>query len=121
VNIFAKLHSLKDKWPWVHWMGRALADHQSAARHAPLSVPVTLGPSPKAASRPGARELLDRLFEPLSAEDRLVIRMLDFEERSAVEVRRLTGWSAVAISFRAWRARWKFDKQFRKLLKEGLL
>lgn len=119
--MFAKLHSLKDKWPWVHWMERKLVEHQFGAHHESLADPATLGPSANAASRPGARELLDKLFEPLSTDDRLVIRMLDFEERPAAEVRRLTGWSAVAISFRAWRARWKFDKQFRKLLKEGLL
>jgi DNA-directed RNA polymerase specialized sigma24 family protein len=119
--MFAKLNKLKDKWPWAHWMWRPLADHQSAARRAPLPSPVTLGPSPNAANRLGARELLEKLFEPLSTEDRLVIRMLDFEERPAAELRQLTGWSAAAISFRAFRARWKFDKQFKKLLKEGLL
>lgn len=119
--MIAKLLRLKDKWLWPNVICPAGADQRSAARHVPSLAPVALGSSRAAANRIGARELLDKLFEPLSPEDRLIIRLLDFEDHTAAEVRQLTGWTAIALSARTLRARWRFDKQFRKLLKEGLL
>ena len=57
------------------------------------------------ATTTAARELVELLMERLSAEDRLVLRLLDLEERSAAEVGQLTGWSSVGVRVRAFRAR----------------
>ena len=69
----------------------------------------------------GARELVEKLLEALSPEDRLLIRMLEMDERSVDEVRQATGWSSTVIRVRAFRARRKLNKRFGKLRKEGRL
>ena len=43
------------------------------------------------------------------------------EEYSVEEVRRITGWSAVRIRVRAFRARRKLNKRFAGMKKEGTL
>ncbi len=52
-----------------------------------------------------AREMVERLLRRLSADDRLVISLLDLEEQSVAEVAALTGWSIVGVRVRAFRAR----------------
>ncbi len=52
-----------------------------------------------------AKEVVDGLMADLSAADRLVLTMLDLEEKSVAEVVNLTGWSASATKVRAFRAR----------------
>jgi RNA polymerase sigma-70 factor (ECF subfamily) len=76
---------------------------------------------PDAVHAAGARELVNRLLDSLSPEDRLVIRMLEIEECSVEEVRQATGWSSTLIRVRAFRARQKLNKRFGKLRKEGTL
>lgn len=57
------------------------------------------------ASVASARELVDRLLDGLSAEDRMVIRLVDLEEKSAAEVSAWTGWTRVGVRVRLFRAR----------------
>jgi RNA polymerase sigma-70 factor (ECF subfamily) len=67
------------------------------------------GPAPDAA--PGlARELLEKLLSQLPPADRLVITLLDLEEKSVKEITRLTGWSGTLVKVRAFRARRKLRK-----------
>jgi RNA polymerase sigma-70 factor (ECF subfamily) len=65
-----------------------------------------------------SRELAHKMLETLSPKDRLILTMLDLEERSVEEIRKLTGWNASLIKVRAFRARMKLRKQFAKILKE---
>ncbi len=57
-----------------------------------------------------ARELLERLLAQLAPEDRLVIMMLDLEERPVKEIAALTGWNVSLVKVRAFRARQKLRK-----------
>ena len=57
-----------------------------------------------------ARELLDALLSQLPPDDRLVISLLDLEEKSVKEIARLTGWNVTLIKVRAFRARRKLRK-----------
>ena len=57
-----------------------------------------------------ARELLEKLLAQLSPEDRLVISLLDLEEKSVKEIAQLTGWSSALVKVRAFRARRKLRK-----------
>jgi RNA polymerase sigma-70 factor (ECF subfamily) len=66
------------------------------------------GPEPRA-----AREILDLAMQKLSAEDRLVLTMLEIEEYSVKEICARTGWTSIMTRVRAFRARAK--------LKEALL
>jgi RNA polymerase sigma-70 factor (ECF subfamily) len=52
-----------------------------------------------------ARALVARVLEQLSPPARLVITLLEIEERSVKEISRLTGWSVPLVKVRAFRAR----------------
>ncbi len=62
-----------------------------------------------------ARELVYKLLGQLKAEDRLVLRMLDLEQRSVAEISDLTGWNPSLVKVRAFRARRKLGKLFVEL------
>lgn len=51
------------------------------------------------------RDLANKLLSQLSAEDRLVLTLLDVEELSVNEIAELTGWSVSKVKVRAHRAR----------------
>ncbi|MBI2815188.1 MAG: RNA polymerase sigma factor [Opitutae bacterium] len=62
-----------------------------------------------------ARELVDKLLAQLKPDDRLVIRLLDLEQKSVAEVSALTGWNQTLVKVRAFRARRKLQKLFQEL------
>jgi RNA polymerase sigma-70 factor (ECF subfamily) len=57
-----------------------------------------------------ALELVEKLVSQLPPEDRLVISLLDLEERSVKEIASITGWSVSLVKVRAFRARRKLRK-----------
>jgi RNA polymerase sigma-70 factor, ECF subfamily len=57
-----------------------------------------------------ARELVGKLLSKLPPQDRLVITLLDLEEKSVKEISELTGWSQSLVKVRAFRARRKLRK-----------
>lgn len=65
-----------------------------------------------------ARDLLEKLMAGLSPEDRLVVRLLHLEERTAAEIARMTGWTVPVVKVRAFRARKKLQKYLEQLTKE---
>ena len=62
-----------------------------------------------------ARELVHRLLEQLKPDDRLVIQLLDLEQKTIAEISALTGWNQSLVKVRAFRARRKLQKLFREL------
>lgn len=54
-----------------------------------------------------ARAIVTRLLAQLSPPDRLVLTLLDLEERSTQEIAQLTGWTRPMVKMRAMRARRK--------------
>src|SRR5665213_3820884 len=64
------------------------------------------------------RELVDKLLGQLSPDDRMVIQMLDLEQKSIAEISALTGWNPSLIKVRAFRARRKLQKLLASLRKE---
>ncbi|MEM9016391.1 MAG: RNA polymerase sigma factor [Verrucomicrobiota bacterium] len=66
------------------------------------------------ARRREASEIVRLLLEKLEAKDRIVITLLDLEERGVKETARLTGWSESNVKVRAHRAR----KKMREFLPE---
>jgi RNA polymerase sigma-70 factor (ECF subfamily) len=140
LKMFEKLDHYKGEVPLDHWVSRIAVNHCLNAirsqrvrpewRMADLSqeqaealdaVTTAAVQEPHPAHLIGARELVDMLLEALSPDDRVVIRMLEIEERSIEEIRELTGWSPTVIRVRAFRARRKLNKRFGKLRKEGRL
>ncbi|MBI4659307.1 MAG: RNA polymerase sigma factor [Verrucomicrobia bacterium] len=140
LKVFVKLDQFRSAVPIEHWVSRIAVNHCLKALRAQkarpewrmadlskeeadtleaLSTSSTDAPHP--ADAVGAVELVSRLLDMLSPEDRLIIRLLEMEDRSVEEIRRLTGWSATVIRVRAFRARRKLNKRFAKLKKEGKL
>ena len=68
-----------------------------------------------------AQQLVSRVLEMLSPSARLLITLLEIEERSMKEVAALTGWSVPVIKVRAFRARAQMKKQVANLAREKYL
>ena len=62
-----------------------------------------------------ARELVQKLLDQLKPDDRMVIQLLDLEQKTLVEISQLTGWNQTLIKVRAFRARRKLQKLFQDL------
>lgn len=65
-----------------------------------------------------AKELLAKLMEGLSPEDRLVLTLLHLEERSLVEIAHLTAWNVAVVKMRAFRARRRLQRLLEALERE---
>lgn len=62
-----------------------------------------------------ARELVHKLLAQLKPADRLVIQLLDLEQKTVAEISTLTGWNQTLVKVRAFRARRKLQKLFQEL------
>lgn len=62
-----------------------------------------------------ARELVHKLLAMLKPDDRLVIQLLDLEQKTIAEISALTGWNQTLVKVRAFRARRKLQKLFQEL------
>ena len=68
-----------------------------------------------------AKILIDRVMEKLSPEARMVIQLLEIEDRSVKEIAELTGWSVPLVKVRAFRARGEMRKILARITKEKYL
>ena len=68
-----------------------------------------------------ARQLINRVMEQLSPPARMVITLLEIEDRSVKEIAGLTGWSVPLVKVRAFRARAEMRKILAKIAKEKYL
>jgi RNA polymerase sigma factor (sigma-70 family) len=59
-----------------------------------------------------AHELVHKLLDQLKPDDRLVLQLLDLEQKTIAEICELTGWNASLVKVRAFRARRKLQKLF---------
>ena len=144
-EVFMKIFSRLDQYqgrdgvPLEHWVSRVAVttclDALRSERRRPEWRWADLGEGERAwveffvgeapASAPddvhAAREATDRLLSLLAPDDRLVLTLLDLEERSVAEVSALTGWGRSAVKVRAFRARQKLRKHALQLRKEQKL
>lgn len=70
---------------------------------------------PASASDMDARTVVHELLARLAAPDRLVLTLLDLEQKSTLEIAKLTGWSRPMVKMRAMRARRKLRALAHKL------
>lgn len=68
-----------------------------------------------------ARQLVQRVLEELPPPARLVITLLEIEERSVKEISQLTGWSVSLVKVRAFRARAQMRKILKRLVRSQYL
>jgi RNA polymerase sigma-70 factor (ECF subfamily) len=133
-EVFMKLFNRIDQYhgrhdvPFEHWVSRVAVttclDALRAEKRRPEWRWADLGEGERAwleyfvgeqpAAAPSddkaAREVAEVLLSYLSPDDRLVLTLLDLEERSVSEVSQLTGWGQSAVKVRAFRARQKLRK-----------
>lgn len=144
-EVFMKLFSRLDQYqgrdgvPLEHWVSRVAVTTCLDALRSELRRPewrwADLGegerawveffvgeePAPAPDDAHSAREATDRLLSLLAPDDRLVLTLLDLEERSVAEISALTGWGRSAVKVRAFRARQKLRKHALQLRKESKL
>jgi RNA polymerase sigma-70 factor (ECF subfamily) len=138
LKTFQKLGSYRGEAPFEHWLMRLtvhtcydfLRGHQRNRERAfsELTEPENdwlghFSTQPESASEhaAAARQLIGRVLEKLSPAARLVITLLEIEERSVKEISQLTGWSVSLVKVRAFRARGEMRKILAKLAKDKYL
>ena len=132
---FQKLASFRGEAPFEHWLMRLavrtcydfLRAHQRNRETAftELTGPETdwldrfvAQPDDASEKAEAARALVGHLLEQLSPAARLVITLLEIEERSVKEISQLTGWSVPLVKVRAFRARAEMRKCVAKMAPE---
>ena len=133
LKAYANLTSFRGDAPFEHWLMRLgvrtcydnLRSHKRNAEmtFADLSDPEEDWLERFLAEPATAPEDADaaRLLEQLSPSARLVITLLDIEERRVKEVAQLTGWTTAMVKIRAFRARAQMRKLLAKMAKEKYL
>jgi RNA polymerase sigma-70 factor (ECF subfamily) len=132
---FQKLGSFRGEAPFEHWLMRLtmhtcydfLRAHQrnretnfSDLTDAEEDWLERFRADPDTASETAeaARELVRRLLEQLSPPARLVITLLEIEEKSVKEISKLTGWSVPLVKVRAFRARAEMRKCLARMARD---
>jgi RNA polymerase sigma-70 factor (ECF subfamily) len=135
---FHKLSSFRGDAPFEHWLMRLavrtcydfLREHQRNRESTfteltteeddwierIMSTPDTAGENSQA-----ARQLVDKLMGMLSPPARLVIQLLEIEDRSVKEISVLTGWSVPLVKVRAFRARAEMKKCLARIARHKYL
>ena len=131
---FQKLATFRGDAPFEHWLARLTVrtcyDFLRAHKRnrewtfSELTEPeqdwldrVVTDPDNAGESAAAAKQLVERLLEDLSPPARLVITLLEIEERSVREIAELTGWSVPLVKVRAFRARAEMKKCLARLAK----
>jgi RNA polymerase sigma-70 factor (ECF subfamily) len=138
VKAYQKLKSFRGEAPFEHWLMRLtvrtcydfLRAHQRnrEAAFTDLSPPekdwldhFVSGTEQSTDEAVAARQLVERLLAALSPAARLVITLLEIEERPVKEIAKLTGWSQTLVKVRAFRARAEMRKVLARIAKEKYL
>jgi RNA polymerase sigma-70 factor (ECF subfamily) len=138
LKAFHKLASFRGDAPFEHWLMRLavrtcydfLRGHQRnrESNFTDITEPESdwlerFVAQPESASEDvdAAKQLVARLLEQLSPPARLVITLLEIEDRPVKEIARLTGWSVPLVKVRAFRARAEMKKVLARLAREKYL
>lgn len=140
VKIFSHLDQFRGGVPFEHWVSRIAVNHCINALRARRSRPewrmadlsedqadvieavaTDVDRDPHPAEALGARELLDLLLEKLTPRERMLIQLLELEDRTIEEVRQMTGWSAVGVRVSVFRARQKLNRLYQTMKEQGKL
>src|SRR5688572_14663179 len=140
IKAYTKLSTFRGDSPFEHWLMRLavrtcydfLREHQRN-REQTLSeiteeesrwlerITTDHDPITDSQSAAAARLVIHKLLEHLSPESRLIIQLLEIEEKSLKEIAQLTGWSIPMIKVRAFRARAAMRKTLERLEKDRYL
>ncbi len=136
LKMFSRLDQYRGTVPVSHWVSRIAVNHCLNALRAERKRPewrwsdlsedhqavlrdlATADGDPHPSQALSARELVEKLLASLSADDALLLRLLELEDRSVDEISRMTGWSSTRIRVRAFRARRRLNRRFAHLREE---
>jgi len=138
VKAFQKLASFRGEAPFEHWLMRLtvrtcydfLRSHQRKRESSFSDLSDSESdwldrfvsqPDHRPEDAEAARQLVERILAQLSPPARLIITLLEIEERSVKQIAALTGWSVPLVKVRAFRARAEMKKVLAKLKKEKYL
>jgi len=138
LKAFDKLGSFRGEAPFEHWLMRLtvrtcydfLRGHQRNREYSfsEISEPeadwldrFVTDPDSASEEAAAAKQLIDRVLEKLSPEARMVIQLLEIEDRSVKEIAQLTGWSVPLVKVRAFRARGEMRKILLRITKDKYL
>jgi len=126
IQAFVKLRQYRRDSPFEHWLMRItthkcydfLRKRRRTVAHVSVDAMLEAGlepPAPPPEPEHPHLENLHAALAQLSVKERLVITLLELEDRSVEEVAELTGWSRTNVKVRAFRAR----AALRKLLEKS--
>jgi RNA polymerase sigma-70 factor (ECF subfamily) len=133
MKMFSRLDQYEGAVPLSHWVSRialtTCIDHLRAQKRRPefrwadlseseanvLDAVITNAQDVPANDALASRELVHKLLDQLKPADRMVIQLLDLEQKTIAEISALTGWNESLIKVRAFRARRKLQKFFQQL------
>src|SRR5476649_1675562 len=136
LKMFTRLDQYEGNVPFTHWVSRIAVttciDHLRAQQRRPefrwadlseteaevLDNVLTNENDVDAGEALASRELVEKLLSQIKPDDRMVLQMLDLEQKSLAEISQLTGWNTTLIKVRAFRARRKLRKLFEELKKK---
>ena len=138
LKAYQKLASFRGEAPFEHWLMRLtvrtcydfLRAHQRnrESNFSELSEPENdwlerFVAAPESASEhaEAARQLVARILDELSPPARLIITLLEIEDRSIKEIAAITGWSLPLVKVRAFRARAEMKKILARLGRDKYL
>jgi RNA polymerase sigma-70 factor, ECF subfamily len=138
LKAFEKLRSFRGEAPFEHWLMRLtvrtcydfLRAHQRnrESSFSDLTDPENdwlerfmTQPENASESADAARLLVGRVLERLSPRARLVITLLEIEDRSVKEIAQITGWSVPLVKVRAFRARAEMRKVLARMATDKYL
>ncbi len=133
LKVFGKMGQFRWKQPFQHWVSRIalntcydrLRRQKNRRVHGMAELNLDEGtllehvgqasPRPPEGGGQLARELLTRLLDTLKPRERMIVTLIDLEERSVAEVCELTGWGASRVRVTAMRARRKLSAALARL------
>ena len=138
LKAYSKLASFRGDAPFDHWLMRLavrtcydfLRGHQRnrEATFTDLTDSeddwlerFAAAPESTSENADAAKQLVARVLEQLSPSARMVITLLEIEDRTVKEIAELTGWSVALVKVRAFRARAEMRKVLARITKDKYL
>jgi RNA polymerase sigma-70 factor (ECF subfamily) len=135
IKAFQKLDSYRAEAPFEHWLMRLsvrtcydfLRNHQRNRESVFTDMTdqetdwlerFAADPDTALETADAARDLVERVLSQLPPPARLILTLLEIEERSVKEISELTGWSISLVKIRAFRARAAMRKCLAKMTME---
>jgi len=125
IKVYENIGKFRADAPFEHWLARitirtcydALRKRKKEKANVPLESIHNLIEDKSIEAKQAAevaRNLLEWGFAKLRPEERLVITLLELEDKSIKEIAEMTGWSQANVKVRAFRARQKLKRLLEK-------